>query len=166
MVKLNCDSANKIIKQLQADRDALLEQERVSQRFSYIAGEEPDRPKYDFAGVQRQLDSYAKKILKLKHAVNVFNVSTTLPEVGMTIDVALVEMTMLSDAKRKFNTMRNAQPRTRATMLRGVSEYTELNYDVGEAQAQYKAVCDRLMAIQQALNIANLTQTFEVDIEL
>lgn len=166
MKVMNCDAANKLIKQLQADRNALLSKERDAMSYSYLSGETPEPPEYDFAATQEELDKYAKNIEVLKHAVNRFNLTTELPGTALTIDAALVRMAILSQEKFKLDRMRNAKPRSRTTTGRGVSEYTELNYDPKEVEATFRAVCDELIAIQQALNIANLTETFEVDIDL
>ena len=83
----------------------------------------------------------------------------------MTIDAALVRMAMLNNEKTKLNSMRMAQKKSRMTTLRGVSEFTEINYAIEDAQTRYDEVSRELLAIQQALNIANLTKTFEIDIE-
>ena len=159
MRTMNCDAANKLIKQLQADRDALLVNERNNSTYSFLSGEATELPEYKFAEIQEKLDKYAHDIVTLKHAVNRFNLETELPEIGLTIDAALVRMAF------KLNRMRNAQPKSRITTGRGVSEYTMLNYDLNEVDVKFRSVCDELIAIQQALNIANLTKTFEVDIE-
>ena len=165
MRTMNCDAANKLIKQLQADRDALLVNERNNSTYSFLSGEATELPEYKFAEIQEKLDKYAHDIVTLKHAVNRFNLETELPEIGLTIDAALVRMAFLSQEKFKLNRMRNAQPKSRITTGRGVSEYTMLNYDLNEVNVKFRSVCDELIAIQQALNIANLTKTFEVDIE-
>lgn len=162
---MNCDSANKMVKQLQADKLALQAKEAQDSSYSYLNGETPEKPEYDFAATQETLRQYDDKIIKLKHAINVFNCTTQLEGLDMTIDAALVRMAMLSNEKNKLNSMRTAQKKSRITTLRGVSEFTELNYAVEDAQARYEEISKELLAIQQALNIANLTKTFEVDID-
>lgn len=162
---MNCDSANKMVKQLQADKLAIQSKETQDSSYSYLNGETPEKPEYDFAETQAALRQYDDKIIKLKHAINVFNCTTQLEGLDMTIDAALVRMAMLSNEKNKLNSMRTAQKKSRITTLRGVSEFTELNYAVEDAQARYEEISKELLAIQQALNIANLTKTFEVDID-
>lgn len=162
---MNCDSANKLVKQLQADKAAIQTKEIQNTSYSYLNGETPEKPEYDFAETQATLRQYDDKIIKLKHAINVFNCTTQLDGLDMTIDAALVRMAMLSAEKTKLQTMRTAPKKNRMTTMRGVSEFTELNYAIEDAQARYDEVSKELLAIQQALNIANLTKTFEIDID-
>lgn len=162
---MNCDSANKLVKQLQADKAAIQTKEAQNASYSYLNGETPEKPEYDFAETQAALRRYDDKIVKLKHAINVFNCTTQLDGLDMTIDAALVRMAMLNNEKTKLNSMRMSQKKSRMTTLRGVSEFTEINYAIEDAQTRYDEVSRELLAIQQALNIANLTKTFEIDIE-
>ena len=46
------------------------------------------------------------------------------------------------------------------------ADYIHRNFDLAEVQAAYKDVCGRLMRIQQAINVANLTKEFDVDVAL
>lgn len=162
---MNCDTANKMVKQLQSDKMAIETGEVQNSAYSYLNGETPEKPEYDFAETQKILRQYDDKIVKLKHAINVFNCTTQLDGLDMTIDAALVRMAMLSGEKSKLNNMRTSQKKSRITTMRGVSEFTELNYAIEDAQARYEEVSRELLTIQQALNMANLTKTFEVDIE-
>lgn len=164
MRKMNCDTANKMVRRLQSDLDALLHKEAKTSTYSYLADEEPLVPEYDFHTVQDQIAEYTRKIVAIKHAINQFNVSTTIAEVGLTIDGALVRMAILNNEKMRLDRLRNVQDMTRTTTMRGVSEYTKRNYDVADVEKRYSAVCDEIMGIQQGINMANLVRTFEVDI--
>lgn len=161
-MQMNCDSVNKLVKQLQTDRDALLARERRDSSYSYIVGESPIIPEYHFTVVQNQIDRYNQRIIALKHIVNEFNLRTELPGLGRTIDEALIRMAMLNGEKHKLERMRNATERSRETTMRGVSEVCAINYKLEDTQQRYEVISAELKAIQQALNIANLTLTMEV----
>ena len=161
-MQMNCDSINKLVKQLQTDRDALVSRERRDSSYSYLVGESPIIPEYHFTAVQEQIDGYNQRIIALKHIVNEFNLRTELPGLGRTIDEALIRMAMLNSEKHKLERMRNATERSRETTMRGASEVTVINYSLADAQKRYEVIAAELKAIQQALNIANLTLTMEV----
>ena len=164
-ITMNCDSANKLVKSLTADRESLLVRERNTAKFtSTTADRENDRPEYDFRKTQEELDFLAEKIFALKHAINVFNTTTVL-SAGYTIDEALVRMAVLSEKKRRFEAMRNEPEKHRAVISSsGVPEYVFRNYTIEEVENEYRKTNDELVELQQALNIANLTKTFEVDL--
>lgn len=164
MRKMNCDAANKLVRQLQADREALLRVEAETSSYSYLAGEDPIIPEYNFISTNQKLNDLTRQIVTIKHAINVFNSTTELPEIGLTIDGALVKMAILNGDKTRLDRMRHARSKSRVTSMRGVSEYTERNYDSEDANKQYEKVCADLVMIQQAIDMANLTRTFEVDI--
>ena len=165
MRKINCDAANKLVRQMQSERDALIRAESETSTYSYMAGKEPVVTEYDFRAVNARLSELTDMIASIKHAINIFNTSTELPEIGLTIDGALVRMTMLNGDKSRFDRMRHVQKKARSgSSVRGVSEYTERNYDSEDAEKMYQDVCMELIAIQQAIDMANLTRTLEVDI--
>ena len=62
-MQMNCDSVNKLVKQLQTDRDALLARERRDSSFSYLVGESAIIPEYHFTVVQDQIDRYNQRII-------------------------------------------------------------------------------------------------------
>ncbi len=165
MRKMNCDAANKLVRQLQCERDALIRIEAETSTYSYMAGEDPVVPEYDFLSLNSRLRELTSQIISIKHAINVFNTSTELPEVGLTIDGALVKMTMLNSDKSRLDRMRHVQKKIRnGSTARGVSEYTERNYNSEDAERKYQETCMELVAIQQAIDMANLTRTFDVNI--
>ena len=55
-MRLNSDTANKLVKQLTKARGALLHQESQVDTYSYLQGEDPYKPDYDFATTQAKLE--------------------------------------------------------------------------------------------------------------
>lgn len=169
---VNCDTAQKMVKQLQTEVDSLLWLEKERRTYSYIAGEEPVIPEYDFTDNTQKIWELNVKISKLKHAINVFNTTTYLPYSArwdkyggeITIDMALVILAMDSNQKHKLEMMRIGKKMDRRTVASGVSEYTVLNYDPYTAKCVYDDTCEEITLLQQEISTLNMTKVFEVDI--
>lgn len=166
-MKLNSDTANKIIKNLQSEIDMLLQAERRDCTYSHTPSESPIIPKYSFSDTQSKLGALRDKIAALRHAVNRFNVETKVDGFDLTVDEALGYMSRLNEEKRRLHNLTSIPEVTRTRGLGGKEpDIVHRNFDAGEVQAAYKATCGELMLIQQAINVANLTKEFEVNIEL
>ena len=167
-MKVTSAEANKLLRKLNDDHDALKRMEAESRIF--VAGPttenlEDARPDYDYEATQRSLAELEIRIRKLKHTINLFNVSQTIDESGMTIDQALIAIPQLSDRKRKLSVMRAAQKKKRNESTRSTNliEYTYANYDVEKAEQDYQATIAELGRIQNALDLVNSTVQFEID---
>ena len=162
--------ANKLLKALELRRNTIKKKEEKAASFQAAANEniEELRPEYDFAKVQAELASLNAKIREVKHAINVFNVSHTLPGYdGLTIDQALVYLPQLSEETRKLSDMASALPRERIESFRSmIVDYSIANYDIGEAERAYEDVSERLTSLQLALDKANNSDTMEIDVAL
>ena len=164
-MKLNSDAANKIIKNTQAEIEMLLAKENVGKTYTYSNGEDIYKEPYSFTDTQNKLAALREKVRKLRHAINVFNINTQLPEFGCTIDEALFRMSVMNADKKRLYALLQIPDKTRNRSFGGKeADYTCRNFDIAEVQAAYDKVCNDLMAIQQAINMANLTSYFEVDI--
>lgn len=54
---------------------------------------------------QAKLGQIGEAIVALKHAIDVFNTTTQLPGLGITVDMALVELPILSTSVSKLEAM-------------------------------------------------------------
>jgi len=163
--------AAKELKKLNERHEALLGMERKSSEFVAAIQEDIEtvRPEYDFQAVQKEFLEIEARIRVLKHAINRFNQSQTVPGFDMTIDQMLVYIPQLTARKRKLDYMRSLLPRERIQGGRGASniiEYKYTNYDVKEAEKEYLAVTEELAKAQNALDLVNSTVGFEVPDEL
>lgn len=81
-MKLSSAEGAKLLKKLKSEYDALKSKESISSTFLASVGENPEsvRPKYDYKEAKAELDSLALKIRKLKHAINLFNTTTVIPD--------------------------------------------------------------------------------------
>ena len=167
-MKVTSAEANKLLRKLNDDHDALKRMEAESRIFVAATTEnlEDARPDYDYEATQRSLAELEIRIRKLKHTINLFNVSQTIDESGMTIDQALIAIPQLSDRKRKLSVMRAAQKKKRNENTRSTNliEYTYANYDVEEAKAAADAAAEELARAQTALDKVNNTETMEIDL--
>ena len=166
-MKVTSAEANKLLRKLNDDHDALKQMEAESRIFVAATTEalEDARPDYDYEATQRSLAELELQIRKLKHTINLFNVSQTIDESGMTIDQALIAIPQLSDRKRKLSVMRAAQKKKRNESVRSTNliEYTYANYDVEQAEQDYQTTIAELARIQNALDLVNSTVQFEID---
>ena len=101
IMKVNPAVANKMLKKITEEYEALKVKEAQSKDFLASLNENPDsiRPKYDFNKTQSEIYAYEEKIRKIKHALNKFNVNTLIPEFGITVDEMLVLITQLTKQK-------------------------------------------------------------------
>lgn len=167
-MKMTSAEANKLLRKLHDDHGALESMEMESRTFVAATSEkiEDARPEYDYTAVQEKLAELEDKARRLKHAINVFNISQTIDDSGMTIDQALVYIPQLSERKRKLAIMRAAQKKKRNESMKSSNliEYTYANYDIEQAEADYQSTSDELARVQNALDLINSTVQFEIDI--
>jgi len=164
-MKLNSDTANKLIKNCDAEIAALLDAESKNSTYSYSVGEEPVVPAYSFSETQARIHDYQRQIAKLRHAVAVFNSGTFLPDYGCTLVEAIGRMSRLNAEKNRLYALLQIPEKQRSRSYGSrEADITCRNFDAAEVRAAYDKVSQDLMEIQQAINIANLTETFEVDL--
>ena len=167
---LTSAEAAKVLRKLNDDYSALLEKEVKSREFCAAVGEDPEsvRPDYDYRKVQSQLEELALKIRKLKHAINLFNTTQVVPGFDMTIDEMLVYIPQLSKAQTKLGNMRLKLPKARVeSQFRtstNIIDYTYINYDLEEVEADYTKVCNERANAQLALDKVNNSVKFEVEL--
>ena len=160
--------ANKLLRKLKDERENLINLERQSIIFNSALGENPEtiRPEYDYGATQTELHELERKIRVIKHALNQFNISHTVPEFNMTIDEILVYIPQLSQRKQKLYSMQARLPKARENNYRGLNivDYCIVNYDIKQARIDYNEVSDELSNAQTALDIINHSIKFEIDL--
>ena len=92
-----------------------------------------------------------------------------LYERGITIDEALILLAQLSGRKERLNGLASRQPQERLGnryfgSSNGPIEYRYANYDVAQAEADYRAVADEIAALQLELDLVNQTEVFSVEL--
>lgn len=167
-MKYTSAEANKLLKKLNDEKTSVICREENGKEFLAAVGEDIEsvRPKYDFTETQNAIAGIETKIRKLKHAINVFNSTTVIPEFDMTIDEMLVYIPQLTAAKNKLAGMKDKLPKVReqTRVNSSILDYRYLNYDVETVTAEYEKVTDTLSKAQNALDSVNMNQTLEVDL--
>ncbi len=167
-MKYTSAEAAKLLRKLNEEKNSLMKREELSSVFIAAVGEnvEDVRPEYDYRKTQDGLEELDRKIRVLKHALNVFNLTQTVPGFDMTIDQVLVYIPQLSAQKAKLFGMASRLPRERmAAYGRGSSsiiEYSYANFDIAQAQADYEKVSEELARLQTALDVVNNTEQLEL----
>ena len=169
-MKMTSAQAAKLLRKLDEQHKALRHREEQSRTFVAALDEDIEsiRPAYDYSEMQNELAEIEMKIRKIKHAINMFNTTTVIPEFGITIDEMLVYLPQLNHRESKLARMKAELPKTREgggyRSGSAVIDYRLANYDIKQAEADYNAVSDELAKAQTALDVVN--NTIELDIEL
>lgn len=167
-MKYTSAQANKLLRKLNEDYDALIVNERESYTFLASVGEDVEsvRPEYDYTETQKQLQEIEEKVLVVKHAINQFNVSTKVEEFDMTIDEMLVYIPQLTRKKQKLQLMKSRLPKARyqQNYAKNIIDYEYINYDLEAVKADFEKVSEELTRAQLALDKLNNSIEFEIEI--
>ena len=168
-MKYTSAEAGKLLKKLGEELSSINQREQNGKEFLAAVGEDIEsvRPDYDFAETQCALCEIERKIRKVKHALNVFNSTTVVPEFGITIDEMLVYIPQLTARKNALAQMKDKLPKVREQSRMNISsvlDYRYLNYDVNAVAAEYEKVSDTLAKAQNALDSVNMNQSLEIDL--
>ena len=166
-MKITPDGAQKLIHSLEEERKQLVERINKLSTFVVAVSEgnpEELRPEFDFTGTVREIDCIDEKIRKIKHSRNIFNTTTLLPEETITLDEALVLMSMLNKNYAYFVKLGNRQAKERqSSTFDNKIEYSYTNYDIQEAKNYGKTMYERMLELQSKINLVNSTYNFELD---
>ena len=164
-MQITSAGANKLLRKLEDDKRFLLSQEASASTYVVTEGAEAVIPAYDYRKTAQALEQVEAQVRRIKHALNVFNSTTVLDGLDITIDEALVKMAQLNQRKSTLDVMRCRLEKERVTNFgrSNVVEYTCINYDLAEIQADYQAISQQIMDIQLALDLTNQTRTFTLE---
>ncbi|MGX8774997.1 MAG: hypothetical protein ACSW8G_08080 [Bacillota bacterium] len=171
-MKYTSAEANKLLKSLEGRINDLERKEDLTASFQVAAGEDIEslRPKYDFADTQKELAALETKMRIVKHAINTFNLTHTLPGFdGLTIDQALVYIPQLTARIRKLRNMSSVLPKQRVADRYNSANFVDYlisNYDIDEAEQAYVEAKELLASLHLALDTVNNTETMDIDIDL
>ena len=166
-MKMTSAQVNKLIRQLSDELKAIEARETNTRSFVAATSEniESVRPEYDYAATQTAIIELENKIRKAKHALNVFNAATVIPEFDMTIDMMLVYLPQLTHRRNRLARMKDVLPKVRENKYdASFIDYRYANYDIDKANEDYLAADAELTRAQIALDLVNSTVEFELDI--
>ena len=165
---LTSKDANKLLKKLNEELNSLQSKENRSRTFLASTTEDPEkvRPDYNYEASRDSQSEIEKKIIKLKHAINEFNVNTLVEDFNMTIDEMLIYIPQLTAKKQKLSVMKDTPKleRTAGYARSNIIDYIYINYDADVVGKDYELVEAELTKAQIALDKVNVTKTFEVDL--
>lgn len=167
-MKYTSAEANKLLRQLNEKYDTLYNKAEQSKSFIAAVGEDLEavRPAYDYSASEAELEALLAQIRTVKHALNVFNATTLVPEFKMTIDEMLIYIPQLTAKKRRLGAMQNRLPKQRERSYGSstIIEYNYANYDIEKAAGDYNAVSELLAKAQTALDVVNNSATLEIEL--
>ncbi len=171
MTKMTSAYANKLLKQLNEDKEFWLNKESTACIYTAAVGEVPVVPDYNYQEVAAIIAEIDEKVCKIKHAINLAN-TTSILQVGeqkLSVDMILVKMAQQNARKLMLDYMRKQQPKTRKEQTAfsnrsSAPEYQYINYDLELIKKEYEEVSEQIMNLQLALDKYN--QTFEFEVEL
>ncbi|MCM1026744.1 MAG: hypothetical protein NC432_09925 [Roseburia sp.] len=171
MAKITSAYASKLLKQLSEDKEFWVNKENSSCLYTAAEGEEPVIPEYDYETVAGKIEELDARICRIKHAVNLANVTSVLEVNGgqMSVDMVLVRMAQLNKRKTFLDYLRKQLPKARTeehvySARKMAPEYRYINYDLEKIKSEYERISTEIMNLQIALDKYN--QTFEFEVEL
>lgn len=170
-MKMSSAYANKLIKSLTDEKFYWENKEQTSRTYVAAVGEEPVIPEYDYRTVSDTIDELNRKIIVIKHALNLANATARIAvgDTEISVDSILIKMAQLNDRKLTLDIMRKYLPKTReASNMIGsrnsVPEYRYTNFDPDLVKQDYERISEEIMEMQIALDRYNQTFLFEADI--
>ena len=167
-MKYTSAEAAKLLRSLNEQHDMLVSRELQSSTFVAALSEDIEsvRPEYDYEKTKAQLTELERRIRMVKHAINVFNTTHTVPGFDMTIDEALVYMPQLTTRKNRLADMASELPkkRERGGAQSNIIDYRYTNYEPSAAEADMLELGDRLAKLQNALDKVNTTEKMDIDV--
>ena len=164
--------ANKMLKQLNEEKEFWLNKEKDSMLYVAAAEEVPVIPDYNYVEVASKLEAIDRKICKIKHAINQANINSEIDIFGekYTIDFLLVRMAQINKRKMVLDKMRKQLPKSRVddnvfSARKSFVEYRYVNYDLERVQKDFDEVSKLLFEMQLKLDEHNQNAVFDIDID-
>ncbi len=168
VLKYTSAQAAKLLLKVKQDYERIISKENNSKTFLASVGEDVEsvRPDYNYEETKNSISDLETKIRKIKHAINVCNTTTVVPEFDMTIDELLVYIPQLSAKKSKLKEMADALPKMRNITYDGsnIIDYVYVNYDIDAVAADLEKITEELSNAQLALDSINHTEMIEIEI--
>lgn len=170
-MKMSSAYANKLVKSLTDEKSYWENKEQTCRTYVAAVGEEPVIPEYDYKTVSDTINELNRKIIVVKHALNLANATAKIAvgDTEMSVDSILIKMAQLNSRKLTLDTMRKCLPKTRESLhllnsRNAAPEYRYTNFDPDLVKQDYKRISEEIMEMQIALDRYNQTFLFEVDL--
>ena len=171
-MKVTSAYPNKLLKQLNDEKEYWITKEKESMMYTAAVDEEPVIPDYDYCEVSSALNGIDRRICKIKHAINQSNANSQVEIFGekYSIDVLLIRMAQISKRRLVLDRMRKQIPKSRVEndgyySRKSFVEYRYVNYDLEQVKKDYDETSRLLFEMQLKLDEFNQTVEFEVDVD-
>ena len=159
----------KKVKELENRRRNILDKSERQVIFNCASteNEEDVRPEFDLDNTLEEIKEIDTKIVKYKHALNLFNAKTYVGDTGHTIDEVLVIMPQLTNMQCRLYPLCVRMRKERVNdsySSPNYIDYTIANYDIDEANRKYKEINKLLSMYQLEMNKVNMTEIIEVEV--
>lgn len=154
--------AMKLIKELEKQKDELIEFEDRNSTVSYKEGETPIDSGYAYEKTREQIRAIDDRIRAVRTALGRANTEVIAEPFGITIGEALVLLAQLQNERAQVESLTGRNPLKSEITYNGVIRFTRCNYDVRQAEADAGALRKRISDLQIAIDRANLTNYIEI----
>ena len=154
--------AMKLIKELEKQKDELVEFEDRNSVVSYKEGETPIDSGYAYERPREEIRAIDDRIRAVRTALGRANTLVIAEPFGITIGEALVLLAQLQGERVQVESLTGRNPLTSEITYNGVIRFTRCNYGVKQAEADAGALRKRISELQIAIDRANLTNYIEI----
>lgn len=154
--------AMKLIKELEKQKDELIEFEDRNSVVSYKEGETPIDSGYAYEKTREEIRAIDDRIRAVRTALGRANTEVIAEPFGITIGEALVLLAQLQGERVQVESLTDRNPLTSEITYNGVIRFTRCNYGVKQAEADAGALRKRISELQIAIDRANLTNYIEI----
>ena len=154
--------AMKLIKELEKQKDELVEFEDRNSIVSYKEGETPIDSGYGYETTREQIRAIDDRIRAVRTVLARANTEVIAEPFGITIGEALVLLAQLQGERVQVESLTGRNPLTSEITYNGVIRFTRCNYGVKQAEADAGALRKRISELQIAIDRANLTNYIEI----
>lgn len=160
-MKICYTEAIKLIKQLESEKENLIQYEDSYCRISYKEGENKIASDYNYNAMRNDIEALDLRIRTLRYKLAIANCSTIIDDFDISISEGLIMLAQLQNEKAQVESLAEKKQLSRCVTYNGAVEYTECSYDVNTAKADVKIIRDKIAKLQVAIDRANLTNYIE-----
>lgn len=152
----------KELKELEQEKESLLEFERENCKICYLADEEPLDNGYAYERVRTAVAAIDEKARRIKRALALSNATTMVEGFDMTIAEALVYLAQLTQNKYTIRFLASQKAMGRTTVSDNI-EYEKALYDIQTAKEDLKKITKEIDLLQMAIDRTNLNHGIEIE---
>lgn len=154
--------AMKEIRNLEQEKEMLIENEERRNTVSYKEGEAPVDTGYSYDATRKKIAEIDTRVREIKGALARANCTVRLAGFDVTIGEGLILLAQWNAELDRLTEMSYMQQITRRITQNGTLEYTECLFDVVRVEEECRALKRRISSLQVAIDRANVTGEIEI----